>query len=171
MRWLTLEITLLLAFGLAGEALAGSSARHTVTVRVLPRTQMSITGSNISIPSSNPDKTVNSSPMAQTSPAIFLNWHSIAPAGYTKKITAQLYEDGISGIALKAKLARPNGSDQISEDYTTLGPDAVDMLMGIGNENCTGANIIYAVFPSGTLPHSNKVVTVVWTITDADGTD
>jgi len=142
MKWLMLLITVVLVFGLVGAATAGNSAQLTVNVTILGSIELGVT----------------------TADSFSLNWASNVL--HTSKITAELGTDYVSGVTYQAKLARSTGSKASPAGQRTLSTDAVDMLTGIGDEDCASAIITYAVSP---LKMNVLPTTVIWTITDAGG--
>jgi hypothetical protein len=172
MKWLAAVITVALVFGLTGVT-AGSTARNTVTVVILESTQLALSRDNNAsgiLPSA--DNSKDSLPTEQTDHSVYLSWASNVLPRHTSKITAQLGADCAPGIACRAALARPTGSNGTSAGHQVLSTSAVDMLTGIGNENCSCATIDYEVHPSrvNILPAS-ATITVIWTITDAGGSN
>ena len=173
MKWLAMAIAVILAFGLtANVATAGNTAQHTVTVRVLESTQLAPSRINTNITLPNVATSADSSPTTQTDSSTSLSWASNVPSGHTSKITAQLATTRMPGIMYEAALAKPTYSNGTSTNEQILGTDAVDMLTGIGNENCTGATITYTAFLSEmSALRTRETVTVIWTIIDAGGSD
>jgi len=173
MKWLKVLITVISVLGLtASAATARSSVRLTVNLMVLGGTELGLVeDDNVNIAPSNAANTAGSSPTAQADPHILLNWASNVP--HTSKITAELGTHYASpGITYQATLTRPTGSGGALTGKQTLSTDAVDMLISIGSEDCTGATITYtASSPEmNTLPTSEPV-TVIWTIIDAGCSD
>jgi len=164
MRCLITVIMLVLLLGMPGIQMADNSAQNTVTVRVVSSTELALTGSN------DVGVTVfGAAPAVQTDSLISIRWASSGPTGHASKITAKMKTEYASGTVCQAVLARPIDSDAISTGWKDLSTYAVDMVTGIGNENCVGATIAYALSPLETnaLPTS-QITTVIWTITSTD---
>jgi len=175
MRWLTIAVAIVavLVLELTGmTATASNTAQQTIEIRILPSTRLFLAESKDSVVSLNVHAAPSSSSTAQTDSSVSLSWASNIWDEYTKKITAEVYAPSIPGVACSAILAKPIDSNGTTAGWRDLGTNAVDMITGIKNENCTGVNITYAAFRSkiNTLP-ANEIITVIWTIIDAEESD
>ena len=168
-----LKLLIVIGFIIVESAAALEDTAHqSIKIRILPSTRLSLTESNVNIAFPDLSTNANSLPTSQIYPSISLNWASGASSRRTKKITAEIDATYKSRFVCKSMLAEPTGSKGTSTGWRKLSTDAVDMLTGIGNENCTGANIKYSLSPLKTdvLPN-NETVTVILTVTDGEYSD
>jgi hypothetical protein len=149
-------LCVLLAALAAAVALAGPSASHTVTVRVVPITEITLTGGNITLTASA--ATAGQQPDPATNTACGLAWTatsanakitvatSLASAGFTLKVVAQ----GVTGGAAAPEV--------------TLSNTAADLVTGAGK--ATGAcTLRYAASATAAQGTGSDVHIVTYTLT------
>jgi len=163
-------LTAALTLFLCGMAMAqGDSQNHNVTVTLGEVAKIGINGGNVTLTFNTGGTTPGDLPIPVTDATTDLRWTSNVASGLTRKITAALEADYVTGIVLKITVGAPatGTTTGASAGQITLSTTDQDAFTGITNEHCKDAALSYEVSLTAMVePNGGEMHQVTYTLTD-----